>query len=58
MKEKKKTVQITKLILLISFVILFGRFIYSFIAALDHHQQTQQQSMKPYSSSKKEYNNQ
>ncbi|MBS9437441.1 DUF2633 family protein [Photorhabdus noenieputensis] len=37
--KKKKRSQITKLILLISFLILFGRFIYSSIAALEHHQQ-------------------
>ncbi|MEK9497743.1 DUF2633 family protein [Photorhabdus sp. P32] len=37
--KKKKRFQITKLILLISFLILFGRFIYSSIAALEHHQQ-------------------
>ncbi|WP_244182501.1 DUF2633 family protein [Xenorhabdus beddingii] len=36
----------TKLILLISFLILFGRFIYSFVAALDYHQQTQQKSVQ------------
>ncbi|MBI6547940.1 DUF2633 family protein [Xenorhabdus sp. VLS] len=54
MKKKKKTVQITKLILLISFLILFGRFIYSFIAALEYHQQTQQQSMESLSSPKAE----
>ncbi|MDC9614477.1 MULTISPECIES: YfgG family protein [Xenorhabdus] len=48
MKKKKKTVQITKLILLISFLILFGRFIYSFVAALEHYQQkqTKQQSVE------------
>ncbi|MDR0219754.1 MAG: YfgG family protein [Enterobacteriaceae bacterium] len=42
MKKKNKTAQITKLVLLISFLILFGRFIYSSIAALDHHLQKQQ----------------
>ncbi|OWO85572.1 hypothetical protein B5C26_02080 [Photorhabdus luminescens] len=31
-----------KLALLISFLILFGRFIYSSIAALEHHQQNKQ----------------
>nr|WP_071933829.1 YfgG family protein [Xenorhabdus hominickii] len=50
MKRKKKTAQITKLILFISFLILFGRFIYSFIVALEHHQQTQQQLVEPLSS--------
>ncbi|MGJ0623088.1 DUF2633 family protein [Xenorhabdus bovienii] len=46
MKKKKNTVQITTLILLISFLILFGRFIYSSIAALEHHWQKQQHSME------------
>ncbi|WP_237385133.1 YfgG family protein [Xenorhabdus sp. Sc-CR9] len=54
MKKKKKSVQITKLILLISFLILFGRLIYSFMAALEHHQQTQQQSVELLSSPKTE----
>ncbi|NHB91372.1 DUF2633 domain-containing protein [Photorhabdus cinerea] len=40
--NKKKQSQITKLVLLISFLILFGRFIYSPIAALDHHQKNKQ----------------
>ncbi|CAQ83867.1 conserved hypothetical protein [Photorhabdus asymbiotica] len=40
--KKKKRSQITKLILLISFLILFGRFTYSSIAALDHHQKNKQ----------------
>ncbi|NRN29634.1 DUF2633 family protein [Photorhabdus heterorhabditis subsp. aluminescens] len=40
--KKKKRSQITKLILLISFLILFGRFIYSSIVALDHHQKNKQ----------------
>ncbi|MBD2795228.1 YfgG family protein [Xenorhabdus sp. PR6a] len=43
---KKKPVQIIQLILFISFLILFGRFIYSFVAALEHHQQIQQQAEK------------
>ncbi|MBD1227260.1 YfgG family protein [Xenorhabdus griffiniae] len=55
---KKKTVQIIKLVLFISFFIFFGRFIYSFMAALAHHQQTQQQLVMPLSDSKTEYNTQ
>ncbi|MBE8595381.1 YfgG family protein [Xenorhabdus sp. BG5] len=58
MKKKKKTVQIIKLVLFISFFIFFGRFIYSFMAALEHHQQTQQQWVTPLNSSKTEYNTQ
>ncbi|SIP74063.1 YfgG family protein [Xenorhabdus innexi] len=52
MKNKKKTAEITKLILFISFLILFGRFIYSSIAALEHHQQKQQNMMEQSSSPK------
>ncbi|WP_350304833.1 YfgG family protein [Photorhabdus viridis] len=44
--KKKKRSQITKLVLLISFLILFGRFIYSSIAALDHHQQSKQTTIE------------
>ncbi|WNN43304.1 MULTISPECIES: YfgG family protein [Winslowiella] len=39
MKRHKKTGRMTRIVLLISFIILLGRLIYSIPGAIDHHQQ-------------------
>ncbi|MFC0225161.1 YfgG family protein [Serratia aquatilis] len=37
--RKKKTGRMTKIVLLISFIILVGRLLYAFIVAIPHHQE-------------------
>ncbi|WP_072133247.1 YfgG family protein [Winslowiella iniecta] len=39
MKRHKKTGRMTRIVLLISFIILLGRLIYAIPGAIDHHQQ-------------------
>ncbi|CNE05859.1 Protein of uncharacterised function (DUF2633) [Yersinia nurmii] len=40
--RNKKSTQLTKIILLVSFIILFGRLLYAAIAAIPHHQERNQ----------------
>ncbi|AKA37921.1 YfgG family protein [Yersinia ruckeri] len=40
--RNKKSTQLTKLILLVSFIILFGRLLYAGIAAIPYHQERNQ----------------
>lgn len=39
-RHQKKNSQITRIVLFISFIILFGRLIYAIPAAVEHYQQT------------------
>ncbi|MCS3431948.1 YfgG family protein [Klebsiella sp. BIGb0407] len=43
--------RMTRIILLISFIFLFGRFVYSSIGAWYHHQDKKEQNQQPQQSS-------
>ncbi|PKH21939.1 hypothetical protein CIG19_14640 [Enterobacterales bacterium CwR94] len=47
MKNKQKTSQMTKIVLLVSFLILLGRLIYAIPGAIEHHAQKKQLQMPP-----------
>ncbi|CNK44994.1 Protein of uncharacterised function (DUF2633) [Yersinia aldovae] len=42
MMRKRPSTQLTKIILLVSFLILFGRLLYAAIASISHHQERQE----------------
>ena len=42
MMRKRPTAQLTKIILLVIFLILFGRLLYAAIASISHHQERRQ----------------
>ncbi|CAM4093295.1 Protein of uncharacterised function (DUF2633) [Yersinia intermedia] len=42
MMRRRPTAQLTKIILLVSFLILFGRLLYAAIASISHHQERRQ----------------
>ncbi|STC90335.1 Protein of uncharacterised function (DUF2633) [Edwardsiella hoshinae] len=45
-KMKRRTnIHMTRIVLLISFIILFGRLLYASIGAINHHQDQQRQSL-------------
>ncbi len=40
--RRRPSTQLTKIILLVSFLILFGRLLYAAVASISHHQERQQ----------------
>ncbi|QDX29269.1 YfgG family protein [Dickeya poaceiphila] len=46
-QRRRSGTRIARTVLMISFIILFGRFAYSAIGAFLHHQNTQQQRTEP-----------
>jgi len=46
-KRRKKTRRMTRIILLISFIILLGRLLYAIPGAIEHHQQKQAEPETP-----------
>ncbi|QHB31769.1 DUF2633 family protein [Yersinia canariae] len=41
--KKRPSTQLTKIILLVSFLILFGRLLYAGIASISHHQERREE---------------
>ncbi|AAM84968.1 hypothetical protein BFI45_13265 [Yersinia pestis subsp. microtus bv. Altaica] len=44
--RRRPSTQLTKIILLVSFLILFGRLLYAAIASISHHQERQSQQIE------------